>query len=322
VHSEEATAEIAISILVTVVGGKACVRRCLEALRPQVRAVGAEIIVPYDVWALDVGELSADFPEVFFHQITDLGIAASPDIPSHQHRLYDRRRAVGLSLARGRVVAMTEDLAVPAADWVRQILALHERHPYGVIGGAIDNAVDRPMNWALYYCDHGRYGSPLRPAEAEYVSDINISYKRKVIESVRDVWREAYKETTVHWALKARGVALRLDPTLRVYKHRPPIRHWQAVRERAEWGRVFAETRVANVRMRQRLFFAAASPLLPALLLGRAFKHMLRQRRSFRQISKTLPLAAVLLTGWALGEFAGYVLGHPQPKSMSHKRNE
>jgi hypothetical protein len=316
VKNREAQAGIAISILITAVGGKETMRRCLEALRPQIQHVEAEIIVPYDAWAMEIGELKPEFPEVQFPRITDLGIASDPTIPAHQHRLCDRRRAVGLGMARGRLIAMTEDQIVPAPDWVSQILALHRQQPYGVIGGSIDNAIDRPTHWATYYCDHGRYGSPLQPAEAEYVSDLNISYKREVMEDIREVWREAYSETTVHWALRDRGVTLRLDPALKVYKHRPPIKYWRAVRERAEWGRVFAETRVANVGPRQRVFFAALSPLLPALLLSRAFKHMRRQRRSFGQISKALPLVAGLLVGWATGEFVGYVHGRPQPKKQ------
>jgi hypothetical protein len=36
---------------------------------------------------------------------------------------------------------------------------------------------------------------------------------------------------------------------------------------------------------------------------------MIRQRRSFKQMAKTLPLAALLLTGWALGELSGYIAG-------------
>lgn len=310
-RDSEAEPEFAVSVLITVVGGAECVRRCLLALRPQLKRIAGEIIVPYDLWSKPIGELEVEFPEVRFHFITELGAAANANIPAHQHRLYDLRRAVGLSLARGRLIAMTEDLAIPADDWLCQILAVHRQHPHGVIGGSIDNAIDSPMNWALYYCDHGRYGSPLPAREAEYVSDINISYKREALESIREVWREAYHETTVHWALRDRGVALRLDPALKVYKHRPPISFLRAIRERAEWGRIFAETRVAAIGLWQRIYFAVFSPLLPALLLARAFKHMLRQRRTLVQLAMILPLVIALLAGWSWGELIGYVCGEP-----------
>jgi hypothetical protein len=137
-----------------------------------------------------------------------------------------RRSAVGLQLARGQIIAMTEDHAVPAADWIREIRAAHER-PYAVIGGAIENAVDRPLNWALYYCDFGRNGRPMPAGEAESVSDVNVSYKREALNSIRDV------------------------------------------------------------------------------------------RRSPKQIIRTLPVAGILLTGWALGELIGYVAGAPREEQVS-----
>ncbi len=310
-QNNEPKTDIAISILITVIGGKDTMRRCLKALRLQVQTVAAEIIVPYDKWAAEIGELKTEFPEVNFPFITDLGIAANSNVPAHQHRLCDRRRAVGLDLARGRVIAMTEDQVVPAGNWVSEILAAHDRLPAAVIGGSIDNAVDQPLHWAAYYCDHGRYGSPLAATEAEYVSDLNISYKREAIEYTRDVWRDAYSETMVHWALRDRGMKLRLDPALKVYKHRPPIDYVQAIRERAEWGRVFAETRVASLGFGQRIFLAAMTPVLPALLLLRNLKHMLRQRRTAGQIIPTLPLIAGLLIAWSWGELVGYILGEP-----------
>ncbi len=304
--------KLSLSIIVTVVSGKAALRRCLESLAPQIDPAETEVIVPYDQWAAEVGGLAQEFPQVHFHFYDDLGLASSSSVPALAHRLYDRRRAVGLSLARGRIIAMTEDHAVPADDWVRRIIAAHAQS-YAVIGGAIDidNAIDHPLNRALYYCDFGRYGSPLTSGEAEYVSDVNVSYKREALDAICDVWREAYHETTVHWALRSRGEVLYLDPRLAVYQHRPAITWRQAYRERIEWGRVFAETRVVAISFGRRLFYAVSAPALPALLLLRVWKQMLRQRLAPGRIIQTLPVAAVLLTGWALGELIGYVAGPP-----------
>jgi hypothetical protein len=306
--SKDPPCEIALTIIVTVVGGKELVRRGLMALCPQVNFATAEVIVPYDRWSADVGDLAEEFSQVRFHFINDLGAASSATVTSHQHRLYDRRRAVALSLARGRLIAMTEDYAVPAEDWCRQVCSAHEQ-PYAVIGGAIENAVDRPLNWALYYCDFGRYGNPLPRGEAEYASDVNLAYKREALDAIRDVWCGAYHETTVHWTLRSRGEVVFLDPRMVVYQHRPKITVLQALRERVEWGRIFAETRISTCSLWRRIGYAAGTAILPALLLLRVFRYMLRQRRSVSQIAQTLPLAACLLTGWALGEFSGYLGG-------------
>lgn len=300
--------EFDLSIVVTVVGGKRLVQRCLNALRSQCENARTEIIVPYDSWSKDVGELADQFPPVNFHFISNLGVAASSRISSHKHRLYDRRRAVGISLARGCIVAMIEDYAVPKEDWCDQILQAH-REPHAVIGGAINNGIDHPLNWALYYCDFGRYGTPLAPGEVEYASDVNLSYKHEALHSVRELWHNAYHETLVNWSLKARGETVFLDPRIVVFEERPPIGIGEALRERVAWGRVFAESRVAVCSRTQRISYAVGTTVLPLLLFYRGLRHMLRQRRSLAQLLTTLPLSAFLLTGWSIGELAGYISG-------------
>jgi len=313
--SNHSSSERELSIIVTVVGGKDLVRRSLSALVPQLNFANAEVIVPYDSWSGEIGNLAEEYPEVHFYFINDPGVASSASITSRQHRLYDRRRAIGLSLARGRLIAMTEDYAVPAEDWSRQICRAHEQ-PYQVIGGAIENGVDEPLNWALYYCDFGRYGKPLIAGESRYVSDVNVAYKREALDAIREVWRSVYHETTVHWSLLSRGQSLVLDPQMVVYQHRPKITIFQALRERVEWGRIFAETRVAEIGSWVRIGYAAGTIFLPALLLVRVLRNMLRQHRTPRQIAQIIPLAACLVAGTALGEFLGY-LGGPHEAEAS-----
>ncbi|MEJ7712638.1 MAG: hypothetical protein WKF84_23025 [Pyrinomonadaceae bacterium] len=162
------------------------------------------------------------------------------------------------------------------------------------------------MNWALYYCDFGRYGSPLRSGVAEYASDVNIAYKREALMSVREVWLDAYRETIVNWTLRARGEKIFLDPRMRVEQHRPLMTLSEAYRERIKWGRMFAETRVLTCSLQRRVLYALGVVLLPPLLTMRVFSHMSRQKRSLKQIATSLPLAALLLSGWAVGELLGY----------------
>jgi len=307
---------VKLSIVITVVSGGTALRRCLKALTAQADPADTEIIVPYDQWAAEAGDLAREFPQVRFHFYEDLGGGSSAAIPTRAHRLYDRRRAVGLQLARGQIIAMTEDHAVPADDWIREIRAAHEQ-PYAVIGGAIENAVDCPLNWALYYCDFGRYGRPLLAGEAEYVSDVNVSYKRDALNSIREVWSESYHETIAHRALRARGEILYLDPRLVVYQRRPAITWRRVYRERIEWARAYAEGRVTEFSSWRRLIYVAGAPALPVILSLRVWRRMRRQRRSPGQIIRAMPVAAVLLTGWALGELIGYVAGAPREERVS-----
>jgi hypothetical protein len=300
--------DLKLSIIITVVSGKESVRRCLAAVVPQISEIDAEIIVPFDNWCRDVADLSGEFPDVRFHFIQDVGFTVTEEIPAVQHRLYDRRRAVGLQISRGTIVALTEDHARPADDWCSQIIAAHDA-PYGSIGGAIENGVDRPMNRAVYFCDFGRYGRPFSGREVGYVSDVNVSYKREVLMQIREVWSAFYHETTVHWALQNRGSKLFLDPKIVVYQERPPLHPARALRERVAWGRLFAETRAEQAGPFQRLALAAGTLLLPFLLTARVLKHMLRQKTAISKMISSLPIAFLLTFAWSLGELFGYVAG-------------
>ncbi|HMJ07894.1 MAG TPA: glycosyltransferase [Pyrinomonadaceae bacterium] len=310
----ETSNEIELTVVLTVVSGKDAMRACLGGVYPQIDFAAAEVIVPYDKWSADVGDLAAEFPEVEFHFIDDLGMASDTAIAAHTHRLYDRRRAIGLRHARGKIIAMTEDHAVPAADWIEQIFAAHEQ-PYDVIGGAIENGTDKPLNWAWYYCDFGRYGRPFLGGILDYVSDVNVSYKKPALDAVKHIWNDAYRETILHWGMRERGSELYLDPRLVVYQQRPKMTLANAFSERVQWGRVFAETRVAVCSFRQRVIYAAGALALPPVLLLRAFSNMRRQKRSFQQIAASAPIAFLLLVGWSFGELLGYLFGMPEMKS-------
>lgn len=318
----DAEFEYDLSIVVTVTDGKKSLRDCLRILCAQAENETTEIIVPYDKWSCDVAELATEFPQVNFHRTENLGKASSEKTFAHQHRLYDRRRAIGLQLARGRIVAMTEDRAIPEPDWCRKILEAHRERANAIIGGAIENRVDAPLNWAWYYCDYGRYGRPFADGAREYVSDVNIAYKRKILEETRQIWQEEYRETILHRAMRTRGAELFLDQRMVVFQNRSQIKFAAALRERFEWGRVFAETRVAVFSLRKRMLFSVGTLLLPPILLRRVWQNMRRQQRSAKQIFSALPLALLLLIAWSFGELAGYLVGLPETSETDLKITE
>ena len=295
-------------MIVAVVGGEECMRNHLSALCPQVKFDRSEVIVPFDRWSTEIGNLAAEFPEVNFHFAENLALPDADRTSGSDHRLYDRRRALGLRLSRGKIVAMTEDQAFPADDWVRQILKAHER-PYDVVGGAVENGVDRPMNRALYYCDFGRYGRPFSAGAVSYLSDVNLAYKREALNQTRELWWAAYHETTVNWALQSLGKKLFLSDGPVVHQRRPRLSFSQAVKERVAWGRVFAMTRAERLSYSMRLMFGAGALVLPAILLARALRNMTRQRQGTLRILSTLPIISLLVVFWSIGEMAGYLLG-------------
>lgn len=302
-----ATSEPRLSVVVTVVDGGAVLLRCLEAIAAQVGAPAMEVIVPWDETIGEVGALATRFPDITFLPLGRLAPAGRPANAFDAHLLYDRRRAGGLRAARGALLAMLEDRGWPRPDWAATMTDLHERLPHGGIGGAIEDGAEDPLRRAVFHCDFGRYEPPLADGEVEYASDINICYKRRALDELRSLWSERYQEAEINWELVRRGDRLWLGDSPRVVQQRAPLSLPQALRERLHWGRTFGQVRGRAGSRMQALARAAASPLVPGLLLFRHLRRQRRRGRPLRSMLADLPLMALLTTCWAAGEAAGEI---------------
>lgn len=300
-----------VSVVVTVVDGEDAVRECLLALANQVDAPALDVIVPWDSSVPEVGALQADFPGVRFLALGRIATERPLQSPAGQHELYDRRRSAGLKAARGDIVCLLEDRGPPEPDWAAQLARLHARLPYAVIGGAVECGVDAPLNWAVYFCDYGRYQLPLDAGPREYVTDVNVAYKRAALERVRGLWEDRYHETTIHWQLMRDGETLWLTPDLVVRQRRRGLSVSGIFRERIEWGRLFAYTRVRKASTTKRVVYLLMSPLLPAILFARQARLQATKRVRLGRFLRVWPLVGLFLTAWSLGELVGYATGRP-----------
>jgi hypothetical protein len=273
---------------------------CLQALADQVEPPPIEVIVPVHERVDGIAALRERFPAVAFVEVAGIAPAAG----SREH--HDVLRARGIAAARGDLVALIEDHARPDPDWSAGVVTAHRDGP-AAIGGAIENGIDRPLNWAVYFCDFGRYQNPLPAGPAAFASDANVSYKRAALEAVRPVWAEAFREVVVNGALTDRGEHLALSPQIVVRQQRADLAFGPALRERFIWGRSYAMTRSASLGRGKRLVLALLSPALPVVLLGRMARTARQRGRHFGAFLRALPLIAALLVGWAAGEGAGYL---------------
>lgn len=285
-------------------GSVDCLVGCLEGFARQIDAPPTELIVPYDDAVEGIDALRRRFPEVDFLHVS------GPRDPSRagDRVHWDRLRTRGLQAASGSLLALVEDHSRPDARWCAAVAAAHRRD-WAAVGGAIENGVDRPLNWAVYFCDFGRYQNPVPAGESPCASDANVSYKRAALESIRDVWEPEFREVVVHGALAARGEKIALSPDIVLYQHRRELRLGPCLRERFVWGRAYGVIRCSLVSSRKRLAYALLSPLLPALLTGRGLVTAWRRRRCFDRFLRALPLIVTLQTAWSLGELAGYLRG-------------
>ena len=278
---------------------------CLESLARQSGAVPMEIIVPYHPSVNGIATMRQKYPQVRFAEETHLATYTGKG-GSREH--HDELRARGLAKATGRVVALIEDHGVVAPDWSAKVMQAHQRG-FVAIGGAIENGIDRPLNWAVYYCDFLRYQNPLAEGESSIASDANVTYKRAALESVRPMWKEIFHESAVNGALRARGEKVALAPGIVLHQNRMGLRFGSAMKERFVWGRSYAATRAGLAGLGKRAFWAAFSPALPVLMIGRMTLMAFRKRRTFGAYLKALPLTTALIVSWSCGELTGYVTG-------------
>jgi hypothetical protein len=282
----------------------------LEALERQAGAPPMEIVVPYLPSTAGIARLRELHPAVRF--IEAAGLAIPTGINSREH--HDELRALGLAAARGEILALIEDHGLPSESWAARLTeALAPRADRSYVpagaGGAIENGVDRLLNWAVYFCDFLRYQNPLPEGEAPAVSDANVAYPRAVLESIGPGWRQVFQEWAVTQALRERGEKLVFAPAAVLYQNRRGLELGDSVRERFVWGRSYAVTRARHAPASRRVIWAICCPALPLLLLARLSAQATAKRRTLPAFLKAFPLTALLVTAWSCGELAGYITG-------------
>lgn len=280
---------------------------CLDALAQQQNAPPLEIIVPHHPEVDGIEELSARFPAVNFLSVPSASIAGRNGGGREHH---DVLRSHGLKIATGEIITLLEDYARPAPDWASNIEAAHHVSS-AAVGGAIVNGVHSPLNWAVYFCDFGKYQNPLPPGPTTFASDINTSYKRSALEAVRPLWDESFREIVINGALIERGEEIVLDPDIVVHHHRSDLELSHALKERFIWGRSYAITRTAIIGDAKRYLYAALSPVLPLILLSRMARTARIRGRHFADFVRAVPHLVPLLISWSLGEMLGYLAPRP-----------
>jgi hypothetical protein len=301
---------VSLSVVITIVEGGAALTRCLTALADQVDPPALEILVPWDDSLRGMETIAARFPRCTFLAMGRVQTGSEPSGPRGQHELFDRRRSRGLAAATGEIVAILEDRGIPTPDWAHTIVRLHQTLGHAVIGGAVENGIDRYWNWAVFFCDFTRYQRPFTAGPAQWVTDVNVSYKRRAIQATEPLWRDRYHEPIVHGALVTAGETLYLTPELVVHQMRTQNAPGALLRERLQWGRLFGYTRVRSEGPIRRFAYLATSPLIPAVLFVRQAR-LQWGKGHFGRFASVSPAVALLHCTWSLGEAIGYLTGRP-----------
>ena len=305
---QDANRHYRLSIVITVVSGVRHLADCLATLANQQGCDPGdmEIIVPHDACDTDIPRLETDLPNVHFHPV-ELTVPGPKGL-CHEH--FDELRAAGLRIASGNIIALLEDHERPDKEWCRNMLEAH-RQPHAAVGGAVENDIDRAINWATWFLDFGRYQNPVTEGPSRFLTDVNIAYKRAPLLDIKHTWEQGFSEPAVHGALIARGDTLWLSPDIVVYQHRRGLTLSWAMRERYVWGRFFSGNRIRGKGLPVRIAYCAASFAVPGIILLKKTRDLLSKERHRAAFVKALPLILLLALCWSWGEFIGYLTGKP-----------
>jgi glycosyl transferase family 2 len=288
-------ASVKLSVVVAASNDLAALLKTLSSLQGQAEAADTEVIAVCNFDGGAKEEIAKQFP--FVKCVT---LATDTIVPE--------LRAQGIYLSRGEIIALVEDYCTLDERWCTAIKKAYDA-PCQVVGGAVENRCpDKPLNWAVYFYDYGKYMAPLQAGSAQTLSGMNVSYAREVLREVQESFREGFYEASTNEELKRRGHQLYLEPSAVTYLAKD-YRFRETFRSYFYLARAFAGRRVADSALAKRLMFVLGACVLPILLPGRVVARTVAKRRYLPQLSRSLPPLFALTTSWSAGEFCGYLFG-------------
>jgi hypothetical protein len=253
------------------------------------------------VIATPAGELDRE-------EIPDLGAFHSVQVIDSDPRIATAiARATAIEVANAPVVVLAETHCFPEPEWAEALIDAH-RGPWAGVGPVFLNDNPNTVSWANLLVDYSQWLAPIRGGEASDLPGHNSSYKRELLlEYGNELVRCLEAESIMHIDLRAKGHRLYIEPRARV-RHRNITAVMPAAVEHFHNGRAFGGGRCSEWGIPRRAFYAAASPLIPLLRMGRIIRRVRRRGRS-ELLPGIVPWTMLTLIAHALGEFLGYLTG-------------
>src|SRR5262245_31674209 len=149
----------AISVVIASKVGAPFLDQCLESVRAQAAALGAEVIV---VAAGSEG-IAARIASrnSWLRVIRPPGIVTVPAL-----------RQRGVAEAAGEYIAVIEEHCAAQGDWLATGLSAHARGSYAAVGGALtDSDYQRIADWVVYFIEYHGALPPPPDGETTQLSD-------------------------------------------------------------------------------------------------------------------------------------------------------
>jgi hypothetical protein len=283
-----------LSVVIASVNGWSDLEGCLQALATQSGGLIIEVLI-----ADRVGEtVRTRLPGQYSH-IRLLEFAPGTSIPA--------LRSSAFREARAEIVGVIEDHVIVPPDWAQKMIAAH-REGAQVVGGTVDNAArERLVDWAAFLCEYSHCLAP--PAgPTSWLTGNNVTYRRHLLERLRDAIGQERWEDHLHAAIRRAGVTLMSRPDIQV-GHKKHYTVGEYLSQRYLYARAYAGMKAENVGQIQKFVYGLAALGLPPILFYRTVSRVLRARRHSQELLRSIPLLALFVTSWAVGEAVGYWRG-------------
>lgn len=283
--------DIELSVVVPSVNGASDLLGCLDALAAQRSDVALEVIVVDRCGDAVRREARARHPWVRI-----IEAAPATTIPA--------MRAMAFDAARGESVAVIEDHVIVPAGWARALLDA-QKGPQSVVGGSIQNAADeRLVDWAAFLCEYSHCITPIPAGPSEWLTGNNVVYPRSLLQRYRASLSDDKWENHLHDLMRRDGVELMCHPEISV-GHKKHYSVWEYTSQRYLYARSYAGARVAGAPLARRIAYGAAAFALPPVLYYRVVSRIVAKGKHRAELVKSLPLLALFVTSWAIGEVVG-----------------
>jgi hypothetical protein len=284
-----------LSVVVPSVNGWQDLEGCLAALEREGATQSLELLVPERCGDPVRAAVTARFGNVRL-----LPVPPSTSIPE--------MRARAFTVATAPTVAVIEDHVLVPPGWAHAILEARSTGAR-VIGGIVVNAAtQRTVDWAAFFTEYSQLAVPLEPGPATWLTGNNIAYDRSLLEEFRELLETGHWEADLHDAFRARGIVLWCRPDL-IAEHKKHYTVEEYLSQRFLYSRAYAGLRLRGRGGWPRLGYGLLALGLPPILFARIVSRVWRGGTHRGELLRSLPLLALFVSGWAIGEVAGAWFG-------------
>lgn len=274
------------------------IRRVLARLLEQTAISEVELILVLPVGRRDATEEArlSGFASVRFVELPSI-----QPVPS--------ARAAGIRAASAPIVFLGETHSFPHPGFAAALIAAHAEDWDAVVPGIANANPESPWSWASFLMDYGMWYESLPAGPIGGGPTWNVAYRKSVLAEIDSRLDSAlgHGDEFAVW-FHGRGGRTWFEPGAKLdHANMPRFQRW--AEQRYLCGLLVASSRRSRWSNARRLFYIAASPLIPAVIAWRLRQTILGLLREHRLPFGTLPafVLGTLIRTW--GEVVGYARG-------------